>query len=1336
MADNKMKLELVLVGKDSLAKILSKDIGLLKEFKKEAESAADSTGKKRKLSLSDAGVKSKRGVAPSYLRLTGDAALHTPTGKASEESRKPVEHADFTHEAGREAAALQKVSTQAVETARSIENLSQAKKHEPRLNLTSDAADAAKLSTNTNKAAQSQEKLNSAVKGKPKLNLKSDAADAAKLSDGTGKAAQSQAKLNNEIKSEPKSHLKQDAESAKQFAGDTNKAAAAQEKLNQAIKREPKPKRGSSDGGRRGSRRRYVSDSGDDKPPRGGGRYGSLTDDLLQGGTGLTLNYASKEGIKAAMSQQEALTDLRSAIQRTGDDAAKTDSQMNELNRQATEYGNKLPGNTVTFLNLAATLKKRGIDTDTIAGGAFKAASYLAVANKEDPENVGVNLSSLGQMYQLKGADYPKAANLMSQIYSSHQISTEELAEAQKYFAGRAAVPLGLKGLQGLQDSTRFLAFIRQKSGMESSMVGEESASFSLQFVKAMGGRKRTQPLADIKKQTGVDLQLFDKKGSFLGLENMVNQFAKLKGKLTDVQMIDFGQKLAGNVGTAVMTTMIKHGDEWKGFNEDANRTVDMMAKADANAGNFSMKIEALTGSLENLGAAGFTPLLQPLGKLTDKTNEVVGSLTEMAKTHPVEAGTISSIIALGGAFLTLKSGAGLISRFLNTSRGEIASVGGVAQEAEKKVGGFKSSLGGLAGTVAVTLVVTEVASKLSEFEGQGENKEAGYKASTENYNEFENRKKLLAAKGEKPSDAEYSAQAGAAWQSSLNLGLKESLPSDVINRKFLSINNFWESMVGKATDDALSNIVDTTHLWRYAFNSKNDFKGWTGGGASEGFKQSAPQLADANVMASFLEQLPQRIKDPSEQETVRAGVKEANPLSYDRGMDILREKSRQQYPQIDQSLQFGTQFRDPKLTTGEMFRQILGLNNAAPGANNANASNPIQQNLLDLATPTNALNQSFTSLNGQILPLGESFFNLQQPSNGLTEQFLNLNTNSGTAVTGVNNLATATNDAASRIRNLQIDPPTFAPIQVPVYQNTANPGVPPPVSIPGRAKGGSVAAGKPYFVGEIGKELFIPETSGKIIPNDRLRSQQKTFFNSNTGLSLKTVNSSKNFAYNQNNILGRAKGGSVAAGKPYFVGEIGKELFIPETNGSIVPNDYLRSQQKTITNSHTTLSLKTINSTGNFAHSEGNIPGRAKGGSVTKGHTYRINEIGQEFFTPSVSGSVVSNNILRNIERESATIDNRKLQISQVGQEFSEGGTSENYVSSVRQNNANAAAIAPIINFTVPISITGADNPRETAREIKQELEALVSEIKQDFSPRNVARKVAYEAERDSERT
>lgn len=47
----------------------------------------------------------------------------------------------------------------------------------------------------------------------------------------------------------------------------------------------------------------------------------------------------------------------------------------------------------------------------------------------------------------------------------------------------------------------------------------------------------------------------------------------------------------------------------------------------------------------------------------------------------------------------------------------------------------------------------------------------------------------------------------------------------------------------------------------------------------------------------------------------------------------------------------------------------------------------------------------------------------------------------------------------------------------------------------------------------------------------------------------------------------GRASGGPVTAGTPYMVGEVGKEMFIPSTNGTIVPNHQLNNSSPSTIN-------------------------------------------------------------------------------------------------------------------------------------------------------------------------
>lgn len=68
-------------------------------------------------------------------------------------------------------------------------------------------------------------------------------------------------------------------------------------------------------------------------------------------------------------------------------------------------------------------------------------------------------------------------------------------------------------------------------------------------------------------------------------------------------------------------------------------------------------------------------------------------------------------------------------------------------------------------------------------------------------------------------------------------------------------------------------------------------------------------------------------------------------------------------------------------------------------------------------------------------------------------------------------------------------------------------------LGIGGRATGGPVAAGVPYEVGEKGREIFVPDTSGFIVPNSMVQS-----INASSSIS-------NSFSFNDGNIVGAIAG-------------------------------------------------------------------------------------------------------------------------------------------------------------------------------------------------------------------
>lgn len=902
-----------------------------------------------------------------------------------------------------------------------------------------------------------------------------------KTSAATDKAAKSQEKYNNARKRDSRGKFISDGTAKEvseknKLAAANEKAAKSEEKLNNARRR-----------GRGGSRNQ-----------RG------FEDDLLAGGAGAGGLWMSKQGLTAAMTKQEAMTDLYTSFYRANQPVSELNRQMAEGEKIAERLGNKLPGTTATFLRMFTIMKQRGIESKVVLEGAGEAAAYLAVANKEDTEDVGKNIARFGQVFNLKTrAEYMSAADLMSRANTTYSLKSQEMMEAVKDFSGRTGKGLGLDGIKGAEDTLRFLTFLRAKTGLEGLTVGSAASSFFSQYLQAK--EKKKDPTEELKKLTGVDLKIFDDKGKFSGLENAVKEFSKLQGKLTDEQMVAFGNKLAGEEGASVFQAMVKNGGQWGEFNAEMTNSMSLMDKSSKNAENLTNKLEALTGSLQNLGSATFKPLIDPLSKATDKTNDFVGYLTKVAEGKPIFAGTTAAVLTLGAAFLTLKGGTGLASRFLGGASESILAVGNEATKSASKVGKLRSAL--TVGNAFKFLLVLETVGFTWE-------QIAGLRKTVDDWHKMNKGTDDVGQMGYKaysqtPDNQKNPVKEAESVLSILQQGSKQLEKSlDPSRRGWLEwFGQLTGTLVGGKSLDSL-----------YGPNSrKEEERKW---------QAMTPQQQEARMQQT--RDLTALYKNQPLPAMFTSALERASKVLL--GSETLQQRA--------PSLQ------DPSVMSA--FRQT-----EIPKMNLSGEMKAHFEEMLKHAFPK-SFEQSNQQMAQKSSELTQAFGSLSQPTTALGEQFSGLSNNSTTATSSVGNFANAANSAANRLNSVQFTPPIFSPIQVPVYTQTPN---------------------------------QIP------------------------------------------------LGG-----------------------------------------------------------------GRARGGSVTKGKTYPVGEIGTEWFTPSQSGSIISNDVLRN----------------------SRGGT----------------ASASNISFSVAINVDGAGSPKETALEIKREFTAIVSEFKEQMNPRNLARGVAFEAERDYERT
>jgi hypothetical protein len=74
-------------------------------------------------------------------------------------------------------------------------------------------------------------------------------------------------------------------------------------------------------------------------------------------------------------------------------------------------------------------------------------------------------------------------------------------------------------------------------------------------------------------------------------------------------------------------------------------------------------------------------------------------------------------------------------------------------------------------------------------------------------------------------------------------------------------------------------------------------------------------------------------------------------------------------------------------------------------------------------------------------------------------------------------------------------------------------------------------------------------------------------------------------------NIEPRKEGGRVEAGTPYMVGELGKELFVPDVSGDIVPNDQLGPSIIAMTSDPDTITKSSGGGGGNSGGGSSSLP-------------------------------------------------------------------------------------------------------------------------------------------------
>ncbi|MGB8507601.1 MAG: phage tail tape measure protein, partial [Pyrinomonadaceae bacterium] len=443
----------------------------------------------------------------------------------------------------------------------------------------------------------------------------------------------------------------------------------------------------------------------------------SIGRDLAIGSIGLGTLALMKRGTDQAGDFQAAVTDLRMSVAQLGKDGetdvAALNTQMHRFEQLGVRLGNSLPGSTQDFLEMFSTLKQGGLDTEAILNGAGEAAAYLAVVMKEQPKLLAEPYAQFGKQFQLKPEDYAKSADLFARAYRATGLRAEDLIEGSKFFQLRAGAPLGLKNMQGAETGVQLMAALKSY-GLEGGVGGREAAT----FFSHMATHK--DALQKVKKDFGVDLQIFDKKGNFLGIDNVFKQMEKLRGLKTQQQIQAF-KELGGEEGAGVGNIFMQMGAKgWQETGEKMQKVPPLQEQINESLKTYNAKMESLSGTLDNLKVTAFTPMIAPLSTVADKANSAVGAIQEFSATHPALTSTITYLVAAGAATMTLYSGIKMLQTGWRLWR--MASAIGAKAAGEELAGvglraaGLRGTLASLSKPIQITLLLATIGFTIAEI--------------------------------------------------------------------------------------------------------------------------------------------------------------------------------------------------------------------------------------------------------------------------------------------------------------------------------------------------------------------------------------------------------------------------------------------------------------------------------------------------------------------------------------------------------------------------------------------------------------------------------------------
>ena len=327
----------------------------------------------------------------------------------------------------------------------------------------------------------------------------------------------------------------------------------------------------------------------------------SLGKGFLAAGGGIA--GAGLYAVKKAMEVETSEAALKNTL--TGGEAESV-QQLQALYREAQKLGVELPGSTKDMMEMFVALRQQGISVKNILGngegGLGKATATFATLCKRDFQTSAVYVAKFQEALGVSAAKTTEMIGKLNQLRNASGLTEDQLFETMKYVGpSLSALKITGPGKEKAIDEIFSFFGILAKKGIEGSSAGTGTAQMLMRLSKINEIINSDKfKYADLIAKKNIRFDLFNKKGEFIGLTNAVEQFAALKYKLNDQQLMNLTNALLGDEAGRVMMAAMQEGGSGM-YNQ--YREIQAQKGMDESINNImhtgAMKWETLQGGIE-----------------------------------------------------------------------------------------------------------------------------------------------------------------------------------------------------------------------------------------------------------------------------------------------------------------------------------------------------------------------------------------------------------------------------------------------------------------------------------------------------------------------------------------------------------------------------------------------------------------------------------------------------------------------------------------------------------------------------------------------------------------